>query len=102
MYQNVYYEKEKNIIHCWDDEKGYYTSKYRRYAYVRDGNGAHQSIHGERLKKLTWWKTEDDLELYESDVIEVTRFAASDKEMARQYASMLAGEECVPVDATMH
>ena len=74
MYQNVYYEKEKNIIHCWDDEKGYYTSKYRRYAYVRDGNGAHQSIHGERLKKLTWWKAEDDLELYESDVNEVTRF----------------------------
>ena len=37
-----------------------------------------------------------------SVVIEVTRFAASDKEMARQYASMLAGEECVPVDATMH
>ena len=33
----------------------------------------HQSIHGERLKKLTWWK-EDDLELYESDVNEVTRF----------------------------
>lgn len=74
MYQNVYYEKEKNIIHCWDDEKGYYTSKYRRYAYVRDGNGAHQSIHGERLKKLTWWKAEDDLQLYESDVNEVTRF----------------------------
>ena len=21
MYQNVYYEKEKSIIHCWDDEK---------------------------------------------------------------------------------
>ena len=74
MYQNVYYEKEKNIIHCWDDEKGYFTSKYRRYAYVRDGNGAHQSIHGERLKKLNWWKTEDDLQLYESDVNEVTRF----------------------------
>ena len=74
MYQNVYYEKEKNIIHCWDDEKGYYTSKYRRYAYVRDGNGAHQSIHGERLKKLNWWKAEDDLLLYESDVNEVTRF----------------------------
>ena len=74
MYQNVYYEKEKNIIHCWDDEKGYYTSKYRRYAYVRDGNGAHQSIHGERLKKLNWWKAEDDLQLYESDVNEVTRF----------------------------
>ena len=74
MYQNVYYEKEKSIIHCWDDEKGYFTSKYRRYGYVRDGNGAHTSIHGERLKKINFWKSEDDLELYESDVNEITRF----------------------------
>ena len=74
MYQNVYFEKEKSIIHCWDDEKGYFTSKYRRYAYVRDGNGAHTSIHGERLKKIGFWKQEDNLELYESDVNEVTRF----------------------------
>ena len=74
MYQNVFFEKEKSIIHCWDDQKGYFTSKYRRYAYVRDGNGAHESIHGERLKKLNFWKADDDLQLYESDVNEMTRF----------------------------
>ena len=74
MYQNVYYEKDNGIIHCWDDQKGYFTSKYRRYAYYRDGNGAHESIHGERLKKINFWKAEDNLELYESDVNEVTRF----------------------------
>ena len=74
MYQNIYYEKEKSIIHCWDDEKGYFTSKYRRYGYVRDGNGAHTSIHGERLKKINFWKQDDNIELYESDVNEVTRF----------------------------
>ena len=74
MYQNVYYDKEQSVIHCWDDEKGYFTSKYRRYAYVRDGNGAFTSIHGERLKKINFWKKEDDLKLYESDVNEVTRF----------------------------
>tara|TARA_R110000803_G_scaffold198572_1_gene262359 strand:- start:3903 stop:6416 length:2514 start_codon:yes stop_codon:yes gene_type:complete len=74
MYQNVYFEKEKSLIHCWDDEKGYFTSKYRRYAYVRDGNGSHTSIHGERLKKINFWKQDEGLELYESDVNEMTRF----------------------------
>lgn len=74
MYQNVYYEKEGGIIHCWDDRKGYFTSKYRNYAYVRDGNGSYESIHGERLKKINFWKKEDNLELYESDVNEMTRF----------------------------
>jgi|TARA_B100000085_G_scaffold285597_1_gene322386 DNA polymerase elongation subunit (family B) len=74
MYQNVYYEKDNGIIHCWDDQKGYFTSKYRRYAYYRDGNGAHESIYGERLKKINFWKAEDNLKLYESDVNEVTRF----------------------------
>jgi len=74
MYQNVYYDKENSVIHCWDDQKGYFTSKYRRYAYVRDGNGAFTSIHGERLKKINFWKSEDNLKLYESDVNEVTRF----------------------------
>jgi DNA polymerase elongation subunit (family B) len=74
MYQNVYYEKEGGIIHCWDDRKGYFTSKYRNYAYVRDGNGSYESIHGERLKKINFWKKEDNLHLYESDVNEMTRF----------------------------
>ena len=74
MYQNVYYDKEQGIIHCWDDQKGYFTSKYRRYAYVRDGNGAFTSIHGERLKKINFWKKEDNIKLYESDVNEMTRF----------------------------
>ena len=74
MYQNAYYEKEGGIIHCWDDTKGYFTKKYRNYAYVRDGNGAHQSINGERLKKINFWKNEDNLKLYESDVNEMTRF----------------------------
>ena len=74
MYQNAYYEKEGGIIHCWDDEKGYFTKKYRNYAYVRDGNGSHESIYGERLKKINFWNKEDNLKLYESDVNEMTRF----------------------------
>ena len=73
-YQNVYWEKEGGVIHCWDDEKGYFTKKHRNYAYVKDGNGSYESIYGERLKKINYWKKEDNLKLYESDVNEVTRF----------------------------
>ena len=74
MYQNIYYEKENSIIHCWDDKTGYSTSKYRRYAYIRDGDGSFTSIHGEHLKKINFWKQDDNLKLYESDVNEITRF----------------------------
>jgi DNA polymerase elongation subunit (family B) len=74
MYQNVYYEKNESILHCWDDRKGYFTKKYRNYAYVKDGNGSFESIYGERLKKINFWKKEDNLKLYESDVNEMTRF----------------------------
>ena len=74
MYQNVYWEKEGGILHCWDDEKGYFTKKHRNYAYVQDGNGSFESIYGERLKKINYWKQDDNLKLYESDVNEVTRF----------------------------
>jgi DNA polymerase elongation subunit (family B) len=74
MYQNIYFEKNENLVHVWDDERGYYTKKYRKYAYVKDGNGSYESIYGERLKRINYWRTEDNLELYESDVNEVTRF----------------------------
>ena len=87
MYQNAYYEKEGGIIHCWDDEKGYFTKKYRNYAYVRDGNGSHESIYGERLKKINFWNKEDNLKLYESDVNEMTRF------LIDEYGDLIAPQE---------
>tara|TARA_R110001592_G_scaffold87117_4_gene257257 strand:- start:21490 stop:23997 length:2508 start_codon:yes stop_codon:yes gene_type:complete len=74
MYQNIYFEKNEKLMHVWDDERGYYTKKYRRYGYVKDGNGSHKSIYGERLKRINYWNKDDDIELYESDVNEVTRF----------------------------
>ena len=29
-YQNLYFEKEANIMHVWDDQKGYYTKKIQK------------------------------------------------------------------------
>jgi len=73
-YQNVFYDSDTRIIHSWDDVLGYETSKYSPYAYVRDGNGAHTSIYGDRVKKVTYWKDYNPNDLFESDVNEITRF----------------------------
>ena len=52
MYQNAYYQRQKNLIHIWDDVKGYFTMPYTRYAYERATNGEYQSIYGDRLTKI--------------------------------------------------
>lgn len=44
MYQNIYYERQKNLIHLWDDTNGYQTFPYRKYAYVKDQHGEHRSM----------------------------------------------------------
>ena len=72
MYQNVYYQREKNLIHLWDDQLGYRTFPYTRYAYEKADRGEFQSIYGDRLTKVYKFK-KDDTELFESDVAETTR-----------------------------
>ena len=39
MYQNIFYERQKNFIHLWDDKNGYQTFPYRKYAYKKDPYG---------------------------------------------------------------
>ena len=46
MYKNIYYERAKNTMHIWDDERGYFTMPYRKYAYRKDPNGQHRSMYG--------------------------------------------------------
>ena len=53
MYQNVFFEKEKSIIHCWDDEKVTLHLNALVDGTLRDGMET-QSVHGERLKKLNF------------------------------------------------
>lgn len=74
-YQNIFFEKESSTIHCWDSVKGYYTKKYKNYAYIKDGNGSYKSIYGDRLKRITYWDRDDtSLQLFESDVSPELRF----------------------------
>lgn len=72
MYQNIYYQREKNLIHLWDDKQGYRAFPYTRYAYEPAERGEYQSIYGDRLTKIYKY-TKDDTHLFESDVPETTR-----------------------------
>jgi DNA polymerase elongation subunit (family B) len=72
LYKNVYYQREKNLVHLWDDKLGYRTFPYTRYAYEKVVNGEYKSIHGDTLTKVYKFK-KDDPDLFESDVPETTR-----------------------------
>ena len=73
MYQNIWFDVRKNKMHLWDDQKGYLTIPYKKYAYVKHSNGQHVSLYGDRLKKVTSFD-KDDPTLHESDIPPTTRF----------------------------
>ena len=72
MYQNVYYQRERNLVHLWDDKLGYRTFPYTRYAYEKVERGQYTSLYGDKLDKIFKF-TKDDPNLFESDVPETTR-----------------------------
>jgi len=72
MYQNAYYQRERNLMHVWDDVKGYMSFPYTRYAYEPAERGEYTSIYGDKLTKIYKFK-KDDPGLFESDVPETTR-----------------------------
>ena len=73
MYQNIYYERQKNLMHLWDDKNGYQTMPYRKYAYKKDPHGQHLSMNGEKLTRISKWEKDEADDLFESDVPETTR-----------------------------
>ena len=72
MYQNVYYQRERNLVHLWDDKLGYRSFPYTRYAYEKAERGEYTSLYGDRLSKIFKF-SKDDPNLFESDVPETTR-----------------------------
>ena len=72
MYQNCYYQREKNLVHIWDDRLGYRAFPYTRYAYEKVANGEYTTLYGDRVRKIYKFK-KDDPDLFESDVPETTR-----------------------------
>jgi len=72
-YKNIYYERQKNLIHLWDDKNGYQTMPYRKYAYKKDPHGQHVSMYGDRLTRIGKWEKDEAEDLFESDIPETTR-----------------------------
>jgi DNA polymerase elongation subunit (family B) len=72
LYQNIYYQRERNLVHIWDDKLGYRTFPYVRYAYEKAQRGQYTSLYGDKLDKIFKF-TKDDPNLFESDVAETTR-----------------------------
>ena len=58
-YKNIYYERAKNTMHIWDDERGYFTIPYRKYAYQKDPRGQHLSMYGDRLTRISKWEKDE-------------------------------------------
>ena len=73
MYQNIYYQREKNLIHLWDDQRGYSSFPFTRYGYMFVAErGEYTSIYGDKLTKVYKFR-KDDYDLFEADVPETTR-----------------------------
>lgn len=75
MYQNIAYQKNKNLLHVWDDKNGHMQFPYKKYAYKKNAHGKHVALDGARVDKVTDWD-EADVErglIYESDINPETR-----------------------------
>lgn len=70
MFQNIYYDRNKDTIHLWDDTQGYLKFDYKPYAYRLDSNGQYITLDKKLAKKVyTWTKADEKAGLiYESDV----------------------------------
>jgi DNA polymerase elongation subunit (family B) len=60
-------------MHVWDDEQGYFTMPYRKYAYKKDPHGQFLSMYGDKLTRIGQWDKDEAEDLFESDVPETTR-----------------------------
>lgn len=70
MYQNIYYDKNNNIIHLWDDKVGYASYQYKKYAYKVCPEGKLITYDNKPCKKVSYWESADVSNgiIYEGDI----------------------------------
>ena len=102
MYQNIAFQKSKNIMHVWDDKNGHLQFPFKQYAYKKNAHGRHVALDGSKVDKVTSWD-EIDVQrglIYESDINPETRtlidlyFVDSFLSLARQRSS--ASDQWIP------
>ena len=69
-YQNIYYDRNTNLIHLWDDTKGYMKFPFKRYGYKKSSTGKFTALDGSRVEKVTGWNKDEESKgiMYESDI----------------------------------
>lgn len=75
MYQNIAFQKNKNLMHIWDDKNGHMKFPYKQYAYKKSAHGRYTALDGSRVEKVTSWDEADVQRglIYESDINPETR-----------------------------
>lgn len=78
MYQAIYYDRQEEEIHVWDDETGYDVVSFQEYGYMKDRRGDHVSLTGERCRLAypdEWNETDLDKGIvFETNVPATTRY----------------------------
>lgn len=74
-YQNIAFQKNKNIMHVWDDKNGHLQFPFKPYAYKKNAHGRHVALDGSKVDKVTSWDEADVQRglIYESDINPETR-----------------------------
>ena len=75
MYQRIYHDRNNGLVHLWDDNSGYTTFPFEKYAYVIDPKGTFETMNGLKVKKVTHWSQEAEKQnlVFEHDVPIYTR-----------------------------
>jgi DNA polymerase elongation subunit (family B) len=69
MYQNIFVDRRKGVVHVWDDKHGHveFPIDAIRYAYRKKQGGEIKSLYGDELEEVMYY-TDGDQSLFESDV----------------------------------
>jgi len=74
-YQNIAYQKHKNLVSVWDDKNGLMQFPFKKYAYKKNSHGKYVALDGSKLDKVYDWDDSDIQrgQIYESDINPETR-----------------------------